>query len=628
MSSTGQESVQEPEERSGEGRVSFLDQALWKHFNEAKTPEEFARAWLAIQCVIIANVRRAVVVLGEHDQGPFAPAAQWPDDSAHAADFAQVTEMALQERRGVVQGLDDDTSSGPQRCQIAYPFMVAGKMCGAVAIEVPVQARPRLRSLMRQLQWGAGWIEVLLRREEIRIERGQVERTAVAFDLVAIALEARDFRTACSAVVTELAARLDCDQVSLGFVRRRRAEVVALSHAATFGRRMNLVRDIASAMDEAIDQQAIVVYPLPEKFEYRTIHAHAELARLNADASVLTIPIQHGGRLVGAVTFERSGEKRFDADTIDLCDSSVGVLGPILAEKRINDRLLVWKIAQAMENQLKRLLGPGFLGRKVAAVIGLAAVGFFSFVTDEYRVTSPATLEGTIQRVVSAPFDGYVASQHARAGDVVREGQLLAVLDDRDLVLERLRWATQHRERIVKYQKALVDGQRAEAKVAQAQIDEATARIDLLDAQIARTKIRAPFDGIVIAGDLSQAVGSSIRRGEQLFKVAPLNSYRVVLEVDEAEIAVISAGQRGYLRVSAIPDEPMLYVVERITPITESKEGRNTYRVEARLDQATPRLRPGMTGVGKTVTEDRLLIRIWTQKLIDWARLFVWRWIP
>lgn len=628
MTSTGQESSYEPEERGGEGRISFLDQALWKHFNEAKTSEEFARAWLAIQCVVISNVRRAVVVLGEQDQGPFAPAAQWPDDSADPSAFAQVTELALRERRGVVQGLDDENASGPQRCQIAYPFLVAGKLCGSIAIEVPPLSKPRLRSLMRQLQWGAGWIEVLLRREEVRVGQGQVQKTAVAFDLVAIALEARDFRTACSAVVTELAARLDCDQVSLGFVRRRRAEVVALSHAATFGRRMNLVRDIASAMDEAIDQQAIVVYPAPENFEYRTGQAHAELARLNADATVLTVPLQHDGRLVGAVTLERSGEKRFDADTIDLCDSTIGVLGPILAEKRSNDRLLLWKMVESAENQMRRLLGPGFVGRKLAAILALAAVGFFSVATDDYRVTSTATLEGVIQRVVSAPFDGYVASQHARAGDVVRDGQVLAVLDDRDLVLERLRWSTQHRERVVKYQKALVDGQRAEAKVAQAQIDEATARIDLLDAQIARTKIKAPFDGIIIAGDLSQSVGAAIRRGEQLFKVAPLDAYRVVLEIDEADIAVIGAGQRGHLRVSAMPDEPLPYVIERITPITESKEGRNVYRVEARLNEANVRLRPGMSGVGKTITEDRLLIRIWTQKLIDWARLFAWRWIP
>src|SRR5262245_6222098 len=131
MTGTG-ESFQEAEERGAESRVSFLDQALWKHFNDAQTLEEFARAWLAIQCVLLPNVRRAVAVLGEAEEGPFAPVAQWPDDSLNPADFSSVTELALQEQRGVVQALADDGAGGSQSCQIAYPFLVGGTTCGAV----------------------------------------------------------------------------------------------------------------------------------------------------------------------------------------------------------------------------------------------------------------------------------------------------------------------------------------------------------------------------------------------------------------------------------------------------------------------------------------------------------------
>ena len=40
------------------------------------------------------------------------------------------------------------------------------------------------------------------------------------------------------------------------------------------------------------------------------------------------------------------------------------------------------------------------------------------------------------------------------------------------------------------------------------------------------------------------------------------------------------------------------------------------------------RLRPGMGGVAKTSVEDRLLIRIWTDELIDWVRLAIWKWLP
>ena len=44
---------------------------------------------------------------------------------------------------------------------------------------------------------------------------------------------------------------------------------------------------------------------------------------------------------------------------------------------------------------------------------------------------------------MAAPFNGYIKEAPARPGDVVKEGALLCRLDDRDLKLERLKWATE-----------------------------------------------------------------------------------------------------------------------------------------------------------------------------------------
>ena len=56
--------------------------------------------------------------------------------------------------------------------------------------------------------------------------------------------------------------------------------------------------------------------------------------------------------------------------------------------------------------------------------------------------------------------------------------------------------------------------------------------------------LRAPFAAIVIEGDHSQAVGRSVEQGEPLFTLAPLDSYRIVIEVDERDIAYVGRGRR------------------------------------------------------------------------------------
>src|SRR6516165_1005651 len=103
--------AEERAEAGSLGRVSFLEQALWKQFTEATTPEEFARAWLGLQCTLIAGVGRGVVVLGETENGPFAPVAYWPIAGATSEGLTAAVELALAERRGVAQGQDDGQSA-------------------------------------------------------------------------------------------------------------------------------------------------------------------------------------------------------------------------------------------------------------------------------------------------------------------------------------------------------------------------------------------------------------------------------------------------------------------------------------------------------------------------------------
>lgn len=608
----------------GSGNFSFLDQALWKQFREAGSVEAFARAWLALQCRFVKGASAGVVVLGEPDQGPFSPAAYWPDENAASAELSAAAEMAMKERRGVVR----DSSDSRAASSVAFPLSIDDHLFGVVAVELAAGSSGRLRDVMRQLQWGAAWMELLYRREQARADEEQRDRTAAAFDLVAAALEQERFKDACNAVVTELAMRLSCDQVSIGFVRRRHSKLVAVSHAAQFGKRMNLIRDIGGAMDEAVDQQAVVVFPSKPEWDYRIIRAHADLAQSHQAGAILTVPLHSGERVLGALTFERPQGEEFDEPTIELCDCVASVIGPILEEKRRNDRNILLKLAESFWIQLRRLLGPRYFGRKLATVVAIAVVAFFMVAKGDYRVTSPAILEGEIQRTLVAPFEGYLASQHARAGEIVREGDLLATLDDKDLALERLRWSTQRRQHLSEYDRALADRERAEANIIRAQIEQAQAQVALLDEQLARTRITAPFDGIVVEGDLTQEVGAALKRGQELFKIAPLDAYRVILEVDEGDIDTIAVGQTGTLAVASMPDTPLDYTVERVTPISEQQEGRNFFRVEATLHQANDRLRPGMKGIAKTQVEERLLIFIWTEKLLDWVRLQLWKWLP
>ena len=210
----------------------------------------------------------------------------------------------------------------------------------------------------------------------------------------------------------------------------------------------------------------------------------------------------------------------------------------------------------------------------------------------------------------------------------MKKGALLASLDDRDLRLERLKWVSQRTQRSSEHRDALASYQRARVRVLSAQLEQAEAQIALIDEQLARTRITAPFDAVVVKGDLSQSLGAPVERGNVLFELAPLDAYRVIMKVDERDITEVRVGQGGQLALSSMPHDPLPIEVEKITPVSVVEEGRNFFRVEARVTGGVDKLRPGMEGVGKIHVERRKLGWIWTHKIVHWMRMWVWSWWP
>jgi multidrug efflux pump subunit AcrA (membrane-fusion protein) len=154
------------------------------------------------------------------------------------------------------------------------------------------------------------------------------------------------------------------------------------------------------------------------------------------------------------------------------------------------------------------------------------------------------------------------------------------------------------------------------------------AQIALIDEQIARARLVAPFDAVIVKGDLSQSLGAAVERGNVLFELAPLDTYRVIMKVDERDVTYVSVGQSGRLALTSMPNDEIELVIDKITPVSVVDQGRNFFRVEARAKGAIEKLRPGMEGVGKIQVERRRLVWIWTHKLVHWMRMWVWSWWP
>lgn len=603
------------------------DAQLWAVLAGTDDPQQFCQSWLAIQCRLIPAVDGGLVLLLIESEGTYAPAAVWPDVRRDMSYLSHAAQQALVEQRGLVLPAAAANAAG-QGFHVAYPIEAVGKLRGVVVLDVAPRPEPELQAALRQLHWGAAGLEVLFAREEVRHEAAAKERLQTVLELIASAASQERFSAAATALATEIASRLHCERVSIGFRHGGKVKLHAVSHSAQFKERTNLLRSIAAAMDEAIDQGATIAFPAAPGSIPVVTRAHEELARVHGAGTALSVPLASKRSVVGAITLERAMDQTFERPAIELCEAVAGLAGPVLDVHRREDQWLLARFAWWLRDLWAKLFGPRHGGFKLAALLVAAVLAVLVFAKGDYRVPAKTVLEPLVQLAAVAPFNGYISDAAVRAGDVVERGTLLAALDDRELRLDRLKLSAQHEELNKQLRQAMAEHNNAQVQVLAAQLDQVRAQLTRVEDQLARTRVTAPFDGIVVSGDLTQSLGAPVERGAVLYEVAPLASFRVMLQVDERDVADVSVGQQGALLLSAFPQEPIAFRVDKITPVSTAKEGRNYFQVEARLEREEPRLRPGMEGVGKIEIDRRRYLWIWTHELWTSLRLWFWKWAP
>lgn len=465
--------------------------------------------------------------------------------------------------------------------------------------------------------------------QELLQKAATADQLKLVLDVLAAALNQGRFPAAATACVTELASRLGCDRVSLGVMESGSMTLQALSHSAHFNAKTNLLSALAAAMEEAADQRQTVVVPALPASPTLITRAHDDVMRQFGSGAVCSVPLLDQGRIIAVLTLERDADHPFDRQTVDLCEAIAAVAGPVLEVKRRDDRWLLRRAWDACCEHVGYLIGPGHVGFKLATLALSALSAFLFLATDEYRVTAKTVLEGAVQQAAVAPFQGYLETAPVRAGDEVQAGQVLATLQDHDLKLERLRWLSQRDQLAKEHRQVLADRDAAKVEIKAAELAQAEAQLTLATDKLSRTRITAPFAGVVVSGDWSQRLGSPVEEGQVLFEIAPLSDYRVVLQVDDRDMAGVQPGQAGTLLLSSMPYDELPFTVAQLTPVSTAKDGRNYFRVEARLTvPPSERLRPAMEGVGKIDVDERSLVWIWTHEVLDWATLKLWAWLP
>jgi RND family efflux transporter MFP subunit len=251
----------------------------------------------------------------------------------------------------------------------------------------------------------------------------------------------------------------------------------------------------------------------------------------------------------------------------------------------------------------------------------VTALNASGYITPRRRATVAAKITG---RVTGVFFD---------EGNNVKEGQLLATLDDSDVQkalaaakADRESAAAQIADLQVQLRLAQIQLKRTQdlldAKVqTQEALDNATANVDSLKAKIALTKqqvvasearigeaqqavdnctIRAPFAGRIVSKDAQvgemvspvSAGGGFTRTG--IATIVDMKSNEIEVDVNEAYIAKVKENQRVEARLDAYPDDKDKYLAHVRTVIPSADRQKATVKVRISFDKLDDKILPDM----------------------------------
>ena len=127
-------------------------------------------------------------------------------------------------------------------------------------------------------------------------------------------------------------------------------------------------------------------------------------------------------------------------------------------------------------------------------------------------------------------------------------------------------------------------------EVAEANLKAARAQIEAIRATLAETRIKVPFDAVVIRKFAE--IGLVTQPGQALYEIQDQSRLKFRARVKERDLAHIQLNDRALITITALGDEPVSANVIRIIP---NGDDRHTFIIELDLPDR-PKLYPGMFG--------------------------------
>lgn len=302
-----------------------------------------------------------------------------------------------------------------------------------------------------------------------------------------------------------------------------------------------------------------------------------------------------------------------------------------------------WTFTKSL--QLKREdWKPGGRLRRLSIIFGtiFGAFAILCVLPWNLKINRSGAVELANPDQVRAEVAAFVSEVRVKEGDVVKAGQVVAVLTSRDTELQHLMNKNRYETALKNMDLALGREKPAELEQYKSQAEEYRVKLEQSQKDLGKLELKARWGGTVLTKDLDRQKGHLLKVGDLFCEIGSLDPMQIKMALNEKQVRYVEPGQPVEFRTDAYPAITIHGKIAEVHPVPLSKDlplalsatrsgdvpvGHDARGNEvplehtfvARIDVENPNglLRPGMTSHGSIHTGRRPFGKLVLQSLLD-----------
>lgn len=340
-----------------------------------------------------------------------------------------------------------------------------------------------------------------------------------------------------------------------------------------------------------------------------------------------SLPLADDDGRVGILSFESSDPDFLNSAHLEMIKVLAGQATVALRNASLYREVPFINLLQPILEKKRKFLALE-KQRRFAVIAGAALVlVFLAAFPLPLRVDGPAVVGAERSARVQPELAGVVESVNVREGDAVKQGAVLAKLEDWHYRADLATAQANYQTALSQMNRALAGNDGSEAGIQRTQAEYWASEVTRSQTRLDKTLLRAPISGLVATPHIEDSVGRSLNPGDTFAEIVDTSHANIDVAVEEEDVSLVRPGETTSIKLDGFPTRTFRGEVMIVSPKSQLQTDERFFYARVSVPNPDGTARDGMQGRAKIFTGWDPAGKVLFRRPAMWLWSKLWSWL-